>query len=508
MNKTELKKQMDAWKRESKALQASSLASLYKETAPEQEERIRKLLRPAQYSEFCAYYFPELCPSTTSSFQANSYRQLYDTNYIVQFRQWFRGAAKSTHASIINPFALKQLSKIKFGLVIGINSERAIMLLSDLQMQLQFNERIIKDFGTQVKYGTWAEGSFETLDGSFFLALGINEKFRGLRRGTNRLDYCVVSDCEDTKTVNNRRIIAERVDKITRDVGPAFGMNSQRIVIDNNYFIKDGLIDGLKKSYTGKIKKISTVNLTEKNGNPSWPARYTKEDVARIHSSFDPFTLKREYYNTPILKGKIFKEEQFIFEKPKGYVSGAVGHWDLSYVAHGDYKAFALAVVRHDKVFIEDIFCRKCELSEAIEWHFDQLIKWNEQGIYPSLTYDATASQEAVFLPIFQDIGKQKGVNALPMPYRLAGMDKYARIEATLTQAFFYKKIIFSKNISHTTDWEHAKHQLLAFEKGSQAHDDFPDALEVAVRQAQLFYAGRTEGTAGMLFAPERKTVF
>ena len=269
------------------------------------------------------------------------------------------------------------------------------------------------------------------------------------------------------------------------------------------------MIDGLKKSYTGKLAKVSTVNLTDKNGEPSWPERYDKKDIDRIHSSFDPFTLKREYYNTPILKGKIFNEEQFVIANPKGIVYGAVGHWDLSYVAHGDFKAFALGVVRNDKVFVEDIFCRQCDISEAIEWHFEQLIKWNALGVYPSITYDATASQGAVFLPLFQEIGKRKRVDTLPMPYRLAGMDKYSRIEATLTQAFFYKKIIFSKKISDTADWEQARHQLLAFEKGSHTHDDFPDALEVVVRQAQLYYfRGSYTTSSGMHFATTPKTVF
>ena len=508
MNKTELKHSMDEWQRASKNLQESTLSSLYKETSQEQEKRIQKLLRPTHYKEFCSYYFQELCPSPTSSFQDTSYRQLYDTNYVVQFRQWFRGAAKSTHATIINPFALKQKGKIKFSLVIGINSERAIMLLADLQMQLQFNERIIKDFGKQVKYGTWAEGSFETLDGAFFLALGINEKFRGLRRGSNRLDYCVVSDCEDTKTAANPRIVAERVDKITGDVGGAFGMKSQRIVIDNNYFIKDGLIDNLKKAFSKKIKRISTVNLTDPAGNPSWPERYSTADVARIHESFEPFTIKREYYNTPMIKGKVFKEEQLVMAKPKGVIYGAVGHWDLSYVVQGDYKAFALVVVRENTLFVEDLFCRKCDVVEAIEWHFDQVIRWNDNNLFPHITYDATASQEAVFLPIFQEIGKRKGIDALPMPYRLIGADKYSRISATLTQAFFYKKIFFSKSLANSGDWDQARHQLMAFEKGSQAHDDFPDALEVAVRQGQLFFSRQKGGVSDMLFSPSRKTLF
>ncbi len=508
MNRSDLKKYREQFQRASRELQKTSLVSLKKETPEAQEARIKKLLKPQNYGEFCLYYFPELCGSPCASFHISSYRELHDMEYIVQFRQWFRGAAKSTHAVIINSFALKQLGKIRFSLVMGINADRAIMLLSDLQMQLQFNERIIKDFGTQIKYGSWTEGAFETSGNAYFIALGINEKVRGLRRGANRLDYCVVSDCEDRKTTANRRIVAERVEKITGDVGAAFGKNSRRIVIDNNYFVRDGIVDGLKKAFRGSWVKKQTINLTNADGTPSWPERYSDKDIEKIHQGFDSFTLKREYYNTPIVRGKIFKEEQILTATPGGQVHGAVGHWDLSYVTQGDYKAFALAVVRGDRVYIEDLFCRQCEIADATEWHYEGLKRWYARGIYPSITYDATASQEAVFLPIFEATGQQKGMMNLPMPYRIT-MDKHARIEATLGQAFFYKKIVFSKKLAGTPDFEAAKDQLLAFEKGSTAHDDFPDALEIAVRQAQLFYSGSPEGEgAGVMAAPFRETVF
>ena len=504
MNKNELKKYREQWLRQSRHLRKTSLASIAKETPEQQQARIDRLLAPANYARFCRYYFPELCTSPCAGFHISSYKELYKMDFIVQFRQWFRGSAKSTHAVIINAFALKQAGKVRFALIMGINARRAVMLLSDLQMQLQFNERIIKDFAMQMNYGHWAEGAFETADNACFIALGINEKVRGLRRGAHRLDYCVVSDCEDKKTAANARIVNERVEKITGDVGAAFGKNSRRIVIDNNYFVKDGLVDGLKKAFRGSwVKK--TVNLTRADGTPSWPERYSAQDIEKVHNSFDSFTLKREYYNTPIVRGKLFKEEQIITARPKGRIYGAVGHWDLSYVAQGDYKAFALAVARGKTVYIEDLFCRQCDIADAIEWHYDALKRWQAKGIYASLSYDATASQEAVFLPIFEEIGRQKGVMNLPMPHRLA-MDKHARIEATLGQAFFYKKVVFDKQLEHTPDFEAARDQLLAFEKGSQAHDDFPDALEVAVRQAQLFHSDH--GKTDMMFSPFKKTVF
>ena len=92
-------------------------------------------------------------------------------------------------------------------LLVASSAWRAKLLLADLQAQLEANERIISDFGPQMQYGHWRDGAFETSDGCYFMGLGINQPFRGLRRYANRIDLAIVDDIEDRKRVSNPGLI-------------------------------------------------------------------------------------------------------------------------------------------------------------------------------------------------------------------------------------------------------------------------------------------------------------
>ena len=57
MTNTDLKKAIDGYNARGKEIQEASYFSLIKETTVEQEERIKRLLKPENYNEFFDYYF-------------------------------------------------------------------------------------------------------------------------------------------------------------------------------------------------------------------------------------------------------------------------------------------------------------------------------------------------------------------------------------------------------------------------------------------------------------------
>lgn len=493
MSRSQLKRHREHFARRTAAIRRATTQSLSKETEEEQAARVRSLLEPARYVDFFQYYFgvDSTLPISTArcaTFHVDAYKKLLSHTHIVQFRLWFRGSAKSIQSNVGNPFALKCMNELKFMLLVGITETRARLLLSDLQAQLESNERIIKDFGKQVKYGDWSEGAFETQDGCYFLARGINQPIRGLRKNAFRLDYVVIDDVEDRKIALNTRLVQERADKVLGDIGGAFSKDKQRMVICNNYITKQGVVNRLLAAYQGKRHvDISRVNLTHEDLTPTWPAYYSTDDVQRIIKRFDEHTLKREYYNEPIEVGKVFKHEWIVFERVEEEKSPdvLVGYWDLSYKKEGDYKAFALVGVCGARYVVFDIFCRKCELSQAVAWHYQVVRSIQKKGWSPLYYYDATASQEVVFQPLFEQEAKKHHIIDYPLPHREHAVDKYIRVEATLTSIFFNRQLVFSESIRSLPDTQIAVDQLLAFEKGSKAHDDFPDALETAVRLCQ-----------------------
>lgn len=522
MTKKEYRDLLERFKQNSQRINKATIDTLVKETAKEQEERIKMLLKPENYGLFFNYYFGKdtpipLADSDCAWYHTAAYRDLYNEAYITLFNFIFRGGAKSTHANLGYPFALKQSNKAKFFLTVGINEERAAMLLQDLQVQFEANNRIVKDFGMQKKYGSWAEGAFETEDRCTFMALGLNQPFRGLRQNGVRVEYASIDDCEDPKTALNKSLILEYASKITGDIQGAFSKDSERTIVNNNYFAEDGLMTELlrRKGFNPKHlntktnlirkEKYSTVylvNLTNKfydqaradnieTWEPSWP-RYSHLDCLRKIEQYknDIATLSGEYYNTPVKIGKLFKPEwiKWVAPLPLEEYDLLVGHWDFSYTTTGDTKAFALIGVKETKMTALDIFCGHYDISDALEYHFLNAKKWFIQNGACIFYYDASVAQKAIYEPILTQASIRYKSFMAPLPEHSTA-DKYTRISTTLTNAFRSGKLVFSEKIQSHPDWAEAELQLLGFEKGSKLHDDFPDTLEAAIRLAQLHAA-------------------
>lgn len=496
LKKTDYKQLLDQYKQYSAFIAKATIDTLIKETDDEQQARVKRLLRPELYADFFDYYLGRNTPvpladSDCAWFHKMSYADIYANPFLTQYRLWFRGAAKSIHANVGNPLALKQAGLIKFFLVVGVNEKRAKMLLSDLQVQFEANQRIVKDFGKQVCYGSWADGAFETTDGSFFMALGIEQPFRGLRKYANRLDFVSIDDVEDRKVAKNETIVNERTEKILSDLIPAFGKHSQRLVVSNNLIEKKGIVATLmakRNNPNPKYTQTIQVDIADDENLPMWPERYSKTDIVRLKKTTDPYTWKREYMNTPVDEGRLFKPEWIRFKNVDNYsiYKSIVGHWDLSYTTEGDYKAFALVGNTGAEIHVINLFCRKCEISEALDYHFGIAKHIAKQGAAAMFFFDATAAQQPVFTPLFHQKAIEHNCYAIPFP-AYASVDKHLRIEATLTSVFFNKRLFFDEKLKQHPDFEDAKTQILAFDKGSKAHDDFPDTLEAAVRLSQEY---------------------
>ena len=518
MTSTEFKRVQEKYSRQSKYIQDLTYASLIKETGEQQENRIKRLLKPQNYNDFFDYYFGinsglPLADAPCSDFHQSSYTKLFNDPFIVQLRKWYRGSAKSIHTNVGNVLHLKQNDELFFGLIIGQNGDHAKILLSDLQMHFEYNERIIKDFGKQVTYGSWSDGEFETTDRRYFKALGLNQPFRGLRFGQHRPDFASVDDCEDRKRAKNVELTKEYGEKITGDLVKAFHLRRGRLVMPNNYIVKNGLLDFVKDKFKHSDHfHDQVINLSDDKLNPTWHQRLSKQDVIDINKKTDYYTSQREDYNNPIEEGKLFKNNWIKWVKIHGNRSnwtGVICHWDLSYKKQGDYKACAILGFGYGKIHVLDVFCRKCDLSEAVTWHFDKMMEYNEKGIPVSQYFDATAAQEEVFLPVFKAESYRRNYFSFPMPAHVS-TDKHMRIEATLTDVLFNKLLVWDEKIKELPDTVNALNQLLSFEKNTKGHDDFPDTLEAAVRIGRSNFSldGNVSSGQGVLIGKRTRKGF
>lgn len=503
MTRTELKAAKERYFELSKYINEITSGKLVKESASEQEFRIKWLLKPENYIKFFDYYFGvdsgmSLADAPSAKFHQESYERVFRDPKIIQFRRWFRGAAKSIHTNVGNLCHLKQNNEVNFGLIIGKNEGLSKILLSDLQAHLESNNLFIKDFGTQMSYGTWSDGHFETLDGKTFKALGLNQPFRGLRIGGNRPDFASLDDVEDRDQAKNKDMVRKYGDKIVGDLMKGFHFKRGRLIIPNNYIVKDGINDYiLNKKKDSTHLHVHTVNLSDEDFNPSWDERMTREDVIEINSETDYYTSQREDYNNPIEEGKLFKAKDIV-KTPiaeNEVFDGLLDHWDLSYTGTGDYKAGVLLGIKGMKLFVLEVFCQRCEINAAMEIRAKWYRKYLKRGYNMMGFFDATAAQQAVYTPIILQAANDNKCPNLPMPMHQEG-DKHNRIAAGITNALFRKILYWSDQLSGT-DYDNFMNQVLSFEKGTNANDDAPDTLERAITLSQLYFGFSDQESEG-----------
>jgi hypothetical protein len=76
---------------------------------------------------------------------------------------------------------------------------------------LERNNRIIHDYGTQKRIGSWETKEFKTRKGVSFRALGAGQSPRGTRNDAARPDVILVDDIDTDEMCRNPELIKERV---------------------------------------------------------------------------------------------------------------------------------------------------------------------------------------------------------------------------------------------------------------------------------------------------------
>ncbi|MEX6627559.1 hypothetical protein [Tenacibaculum salmonis] len=495
MTKTELKLVKQKYDDLSKYISKVSANNLIKETTQEQERRIKHLLKPENYIEFFDFYFgvnsgQDFADAPSSWFHQESYEQIFHNPKIIQQRRWFRGAAKSIHTNVGNTAHLKENNELKFGVLLGRNEDLAKKLLSNLQVQLDNNEKYIKDFGTQKSYGNWADGVFETTDGTYFKAIGLNQSIRGLNHNGRRPDFASMDDLEDRKAAKNIELTKENVRKLTGDLGKAGQRGRFRRIMPNNLIVKNGIIEGFAEKYKKSNNFfISTINLCDNDFNPTWHERYDRDECIEIVNDDDYHTSQREDFNNPIEEGKRIKEEWIKFKSTHGNKihSGLIEWWDLSYTDDGDYKAGGILSLENGKAHVLEIFNRQCNRAEAMATHYKWQQKYNAKGMAIISFYDATASQKSVYEPEWLIASEENNTVDIPFPDHASG-DKHENIDAVLVSAFFRGLITFDDKLRDTTDMDKALDHILAFEKKCKTPDDILDVLMNCIRKGRSLF--------------------
>lgn len=482
------KEAIQQWKQWCETVQNRSVVDL-NETAAQKEKRIKYLL--ADYGRFFNYYLSHYCddPETgkhtdCAPFHIKAAHTLRDNPTIQFAAQWARGHAKSVHFDVGIPMWLKAQKLLHVMVLVGKSRDNAETLLGDIQAEFEFNQRYIADFGQQKVIGSWEVGEFITADGIAFFARGRGQSPRGLRYRSHRPDYVIIDDLDDDELVNN----PDRVNRLTKWLKEALfgtldGGRGRFCMVGNligkcsvlaNFLASDGVI-------------VSKVNAIDKNGNPSWAAKWTIEEIRKQETFMGYISFQREMMNNPINEGSIFRNDWIKWRKPLPLAryDYLVCYCDPSFksTTSNDYKAIKLWGKTGTELHHLAAFVRQCTVAEMVRWFYDLYERVTDAGAVCTYYIEANFLQDTL-LDEFTREGNLRGYQLPISPDRRKKPDKFQRIEA-ISPLWERGFVYYNSKMENDPDMRTGIDQTLSFERGMSGHDDAPDADEGAIYKLQ-----------------------
>lgn len=143
------------------------------ETPAQRIARVRGL--EENYVCWFEYYFPNFAKVPCAWFHKKMAEDIVPATEVYELLEIYRSGAKSVHADMGIPLYLMFTGRMSFMLLIGETERKAQRLLSACQAQLQYNKRLINDYGNRYQQGDWSAGEFLTTDGVRFMCLGFGQ---------------------------------------------------------------------------------------------------------------------------------------------------------------------------------------------------------------------------------------------------------------------------------------------------------------------------------------------
>ena len=197
---------------------------------------------------------------------------------------------------------LEEISR--FTLIGGDTEDVATQKSFLIKLELENNPRIIQDYGIQKGLRKWEDADFVTRGGWCVRALGQKSTWRGHNFLGRRPDRAVLDDLEDNENVENPRRVQKRLQWIRTEVFGALDKDKFELVILGNLFSRRGALARIVANKDGDYKfKVFKISAEDKNGNSTWPERYTKADLEKRRGIMGSVAYAAEMMHKPSDEG-------------------------------------------------------------------------------------------------------------------------------------------------------------------------------------------------------------
>ena len=489
LNERNFTKQFDilrAWIRD-------SVAAFEDDSPGAQQERISKAASDRLY--FVRTYLPHYLEDDFAPVHSELFK-LSDTKNTPVVIVGTRELAKSTIISFFDELHKTLFKLNRFTIFICDTQETAASeFLLPLRAELEENQRIIMDFGSQ-RTQYWNLDDFTTKSGKRTLALGPKMGAKGKRHKASRPDRIIVEDFENINSSKKKSIIKRRLKYLLSDVMKSVNFKSWQFIFIGNYFSKKTIVHQLltadefkhwsRKIYPALIpanSKLSTSKGKSDKLVSIWESRLPLKKLLDERTD-DPFTFRTERMQKPDDEEAKFKEEwiqYFDINDIAGKNLPVVTYFDPS-AGRGEehcYKAIIAIAVDKENAINYVIFASINKLGKFrnVELHFDisERFKSIVDGV-ESNGFQSTLEED------YDLISKMRGtrINLKLINNRLSKEDRILRLESPIYRG--HLKFIRPKGFDGVSS---LIEQLIDFPDGEFV--DGPDALAGAVEVANSY---------------------
>jgi len=499
MARTE-KQELDAWKEYVKNIIDSTPIDLL-ETTEQQHNRIARLEADAE--AWFNYYFPKYTFAVPAAFHIEATRRVLENPEWFEVRIWSRELAKSTR-TMMEVLYLCLTAKKRYVLLISNSLDNAVRLFMPYRANLEYNQRIIHDYGLQEQSGKWKAEEFITNKGVAFRALGAGQSPRGTRNEEVRPDVLLFDDIDTDADCHNPEIVAKKWKWIEEAAISTRSISAATLIIFcGNRIANDCCIEHAAKL----ADHVDEINIRDADGRSSWPQKNNELDIDRVLSQKSYAAAQKEYFNNPVTEGSVFKEMAYKPARPITDYSLLVCYTDPSFrdTKKNDFKATVLVGRWQDEFHVLKCYLEQTTTARMIEWHYTMMQIIGESSCY---YFMEEVFLQDILLKEFYAAGKRSGKVIPICGDRRSKPEKFMRIESLLEPLNRNGKLFLNENEKHNPHMQRLQEQFLALAPKSRAHDDGPDAVEGAVWIINNKEAARASGNITIIKKPQSRQAF
>lgn len=445
-----------------------------------QIDKLRKELE-ADPVRWCKYLFPGYAKYEFAPFQIKAIKRIIEHDEWYEVLSWSRELAKSTIVMMVLMY-LALTGRKRFFVITSATVDSAIRLLTPYKVNFETNPRLKQLYGNQVNLGQWTERDFTIRSGAKFLALGAGSAPRGSRNEAIRPDVLVADDYDTDEDCRNPETLKKKWDWFNEALYPTRSISEPTLIIwCGNIIAKDCCV----KRAGEKAKHWDIVNIRDKQGRSTWPAKNSEEMIDRTLENIPRSAQQKEYFNNPLSEGSVFKNLAFGKIPPLNRFKFLIAYGDPAYsdrkTKQGSFKALWLIGKLGDKYYVIKGYLARETNANFIGWYFD-LKKWvgGKTVVYFYIENNKLQDPfyEQVFKPLIREEIKRRGEEIHIRPDERKKTDKAVRIENNLEPLDRLGQLIFNEDEQDNPHMVELINQGTLFEMHLPYPADGLDAVE------------------------------